>query len=104
MSFARTPRGISLLKSTRLEKNARQEASLGGGEGSMGSFTASFRAVKVVKVFRAPHACRNQPAAAGAMPPPHSPDHWHYSKCQVNPKRAQDVLIFHKRNLALKIK
>ena len=87
MSFARTPRGISLLKSTRLEKNARQEASLGGGEeGSMGSFTASFRAVKVVKVFRAPHACRNQPAAADAMPPP---DHYHHLNCQVNPKRAQ---------------
>ena len=87
MSFARTPRGISLLKSTRLEKNARQEASLGGGEGSMGSFTASFRAVKVVKVFRAPHACRNQPAAAAAdaMPPP---DHYQLN-CQVNPKRAQ---------------
>ena len=80
MSFARTPRGISLFKSTRLEKNARQEE-----EGSMGSFAASFRAVKVVKVFRAPHACRNQPAAADAMPPP---DHYHLN-CQVNPKRAQ---------------
>ena len=38
---------------SRLEKNARQEE-----EGSMGSFAASFRAVKVaMKVFRAPHAC-----------------------------------------------